>query len=117
MEKEIFKLEAADALGILSEQFLENFAENEDNYMYFNPEGDIIYPLWLEFELILTEINYYDLEKYFESFRAIVRRISDNKYFEAYYLESNWVDYLQINDSIIEFTEVVPVQQTITVYE
>lgn len=68
--------------------------------------------VWNDFEHIDTIFNYADLEKAYESRTAIVKRISDGKFFKGDYTYS--YDYM---DYSLKLVEVFPKEIIVTIYE
>ena len=73
-----------------------------------------------EFDFIENEVTYYDISKEYEDYRLIVKRKSDNKYFELNYADSPQFyitsDALSNNNPIIA-EEVFPETITKIIYK
>ena len=108
MKKEIIELTKFEIAPILDEWYLEN---NEE---YYTEDGlDFIKGIWDDFEIIDTDTEYYSLEDEYAEIRVIVKRKSDDKYFEGFYTYFQWNQ----NEYNLKLTEVLPKEKTIIVYE
>lgn len=106
MKRKVLEFSKYEIIPILDEWA----SEDEE---YWDLETDRPKPgIWDNFEHIQEEITEIDLEKGYKILSVVVRRISDNRFFQGTYLYSPyWVKY---NTSL---EEVFPKEVTITVYE
>ena len=114
MKRELIELTVFEIAPLLDEN-----ARERDEYYNHDEENDeytpIEYPLWNEFEHIQTEVEYYDLDKSYESMITILKRKSDGKYFMG-----TWTDSPHAwngNDYDTTLTEVFPKEITKIIYE
>ncbi len=77
---------------------------------------DIVYEDSEDYEVVKSEIT--GTFRHGNENSAIIKRISDNKYFEIYYRDSvkDGCDFQDLNFKN-SYKEVFPVEKTITVYE
>ena len=122
-EREKIQFEVIDYLGIIKEGFnetlLDNLEDNPDYLEYIDENGSIVSQLWLDYEIIEETLADYELDKQYEQFRVIVKRLSDDVYFEGYYYEATYnANILEVNDyHDCVLSEVFPEEKTIIVYE
>ena len=125
MEREIIKLKALDYLAIVCPDVLENevdsFSFDEEYEEYFDfDEEEYFYTnqLWEDFEVIEEEISDVDLEDSYLEKTVVVKRLSDEKYFEGTYREEYSELITHINDkTFYELTEVFPREVKILIFE
>lgn len=112
MEREILNLKEYDLIPLIDEYWKER-----DEYYIYNEEIDAYTEIengeWNNFELIDSELNYYDLEDSYDITNYIIKRLFDGKYFKFYakYSHQEWIN---IPNQKIE--EVFPIEKTIIIY-
>lgn len=113
MEREILNLKEYDLIPLIDEYW-----EERDDYYIHNEETDDYIQVengeWNNFELINSELDYYNLEDSYDILNHVIKRLSDNKYFKFYSKQSHQ-EWLIIPNQ--EIYEVFPVEKTIIVYE
>lgn len=110
MEREIIELTEFEIAPILCEWAVE---DKEYSEFFDNNRNVIGNPIWNEFEIIASGVDYYDIEKGYEERFTVVRRKSDGKYFKGSWVYSHYIE----NEYETTLTEVFPKEKTITVYE
>lgn len=124
-EREKIQFEVIDYLGIIKEGFnetlLDNLEDNPDYLEYIDENGSIVSQLWLDYEIIEETLADYEISKQYEQFRVIVKRLSDDVYFEGYYYEAydtynlNILEMNDYHDCVL--SEVFPEEKTTIIYE
>ena len=73
-----------------------------------------------EFDFIENQVTYYDISKEYEDYRLILKRKSDNKYFELNYADSPQFSIISgalSNDNPVVGKEVFPETITKVIYK
>lgn len=113
MEREILNLKEYDLIPLINEYW-----EERDDYYIYDEEIDDYSQVkngeWDNFELIDSELDYYDLEDSYDIINHIIKRLSDGKYFK-FYSKYNHQEYTTIPNQ--EVYEVFPKEKTIIIYE
>ena len=103
MKREILNLKEYDLIPLIDEYWKEI-----DDYIEIE-NGE-----WDNFELINSELDYYNLEDSYDIINHVIKRLSDGKYFK-FYSKYNYQEYTTIPNQ--EIYEVFPKKVEITIYE
>lgn len=113
MEREILNLKEYDLIPLIDDYWNER-----DEYYIHNEEIDDYIEIengeWDNFELINSELDYYNLEDSYDIINHVIKRLSDGKYFK-FYSKYNYQEYTTIPNQ--EIYEVFPKKVEITIYE
>ena len=113
MEREVLNLKEYDLIPLIDDYWNER-----DDYYIHNEETDDYIQVengeWNNFELVDSNLDYYDLEDSYDITNYIIKRLFDGKYFKFYakYSHQEWI--IIPNQ---EIKEVFPKEKTIIVYE
>ena len=120
-EREIIKFDlVADYLPIVVEEY---YDYNEDLYLgdkydeFFDDNMNYKHnhPIWEDFVIVEEIVEDLELDRSWISYKVIVKRKSDNKYFKGFYEYSDREGYILDINPILE--QVFPKEITKTIYE